>query len=218
MPFSDAFFTRFFPVNSRINDRHIVLSWHIKQAERTTKMTTITTRRATPKPATVSEQVKARLRLRGIKFEDSEDFARMVPWTRLTFLLCGTIVAIATTFMYAPAFFALLPMTIWGTFHPVHPMDMIYNSGIRRFTKTQKLPPHAAPTRFACAIATVWLTVTGLTFHYEMGHLGCYLGYALTAVAYFVGTTHFCIPSAIYQFFFGDRSLIKPAIKVGTPS
>jgi hypothetical protein len=97
----------------------------------------------------------------------------------------------------------LVPFAALGAIFRRHPFDYLYNHGMRRLTGTEPLPPHGAPRRFACGIASVWLVATGAAFAADMDVLGYALGGMLTAVAALVGTTHFCIPSLVYALLFG---------------
>jgi hypothetical protein len=160
----------------------------------------------------VSQRLEDLLTVRGFRVSDDEGFARMVPWTRLTFLLCSAIVAVATAFAFMPALWAMVPIAAVGALTPRHPFDHIYNYGVRRLTGTRPLPPNGAPTRFACVLATAWLIATAIAFESGTAWLGYTLGFALVGVAMLVGTVHVCIPSIIYQLAVGDRALVRRAL------
>jgi len=157
------------------------------------------------------EKINARLRVRGMDVSPTSDFRQMVPWTRLTFLLCGTGAAIGTALQSNVILGAMVPIALYGALMPRHPFDYLYNSVIRRFTGTIELPKNRAPTRFACGIASVWFLAIIAAFSLGCALTGYALGAMFVSVAVLVGTTHFCIPGTIYQFLFGDRSLIKPS-------
>ena len=147
------------------------------------------------------------LEVRGIETSDDPEFLKMVPWLRTTFLACGSLVGIATAFAFTPLLWLMVPIAAAGAIFRVHPFDAIYNYGIRHVIGTRKLAPNGVPTRFACAMATPWIAAIALSFHFGAAPLAYVLGALLTSVAWLVGTTHFCIPSFIYQYFFGDREL-----------
>ncbi len=155
----------------------------------------------------LSPRLQSWLELRGIDVSDDPDFLKIVPWLRITFLLCGSLFGIATALAFTPAMWALVPIAAAGAIFKVHPFDLVYNYGIRHLTGTRTLPPNGAPTRFACGLATPWMVATALSFQFGLAPLGYALGGSLTAVAALVGITHFCIPSFIYQFVVGDRAL-----------
>jgi len=94
----------------------------------------------------------------------------------------------------------------------VHPFDLIYNYGIRRFTHTRRLPRNGAPIRFSCAVAVLWIVGTALAFTLGITWLGYTLGALLTVIAGTVSVTHFCIPSAIYQILTGNGAIVPAAL------
>ncbi len=157
--------------------------------------------------AGLSPTLQSWLEARGIATSNEPGFMKMVPWLRTTYLLCASIFAIAVVFAYPPLMWVMVPIAAAGAIFTVHPFDLVYNLGIRHLTGTGKLPPNGAPTRFACGMATPWMTATALSFQFGLAPLGYALGGSLVAVAYLVGVTHFCIPSFIWQFTVGDRAL-----------
>lgn len=88
----------------------------------------------------------------------------MIPWTRFSPALCSAIGAIGTILASPLVLAALVPFAALGTVFRVHPFDLIYNHGIRYLTGTEPLPENGAPRRFACGVATVWVTVTAAAF------------------------------------------------------
>ena len=155
----------------------------------------------------LSPRLRSWLEARGIATSNDPGFMKMVPWLRTTYLLCASIFAIAVAFAFTPLMWVMVPIAAAGAVFKVHPFDLVYNYGIRHVIGTRKLAPNGTPTRFACALATPWIAATALSFHFGFAPLAYVLGGLLTAVAWLVGTTHFCIPSFIYQYFFGDREL-----------
>ncbi len=155
----------------------------------------------------LSPRLQTWLEVRGYNVSSDPGFLRMVPWFRTTFLLCGSLVGIATAFAFTPLLWAMVPIAAAGAIFRVHPLDLVYNYGLRHLTGTGKLPLNGPPTRFACVLATPWVVAIALSFDLGVAPLGYALGALLTTVAYIVGTTHFCIPSFIYQYCFGDREL-----------
>ena len=155
----------------------------------------------------ISPRLQCLLELRGIDDSSDPEIAKVVPWIRTTFVLCGSLVGIATAFAFTPLLWVMVPIAAAGAIFTVHPFDLFYNYGVRHLTGTRKLPANGAPTRFACGLATPWLVATALSFHLGVAPLGYALGGLLTSVAALVSMTHFCIPSFIFQFFFGDRAL-----------
>ncbi len=160
----------------------------------------------------ISPMLRRRLEIRGISVSDDAEFASLIPWMRLTYALCGGLVAIATALAFTPLLWAMVPIAALGAALPVHPFDLVYNYGIRRFTHTRPLPHNGAPTRFACAVAVPWVIATALAFTLGITWLGYTLGALLAAVAGLVSVTHFCIPSAIYQILTGNGAIVPAAL------
>jgi Domain of unknown function (DUF4395) len=60
--------------------------------------------------------------------------------------------------------------------------------------------PNSGPQRhFVFGVATVWLVATGWAFYVGADIAGFALGVPLILVAALASTTHFCIPSLIYN-------------------
>ncbi len=157
----------------------------------------------------LSQVLRSRLEMRGIACSSDPEFVKVVPWIRFTFVVCGTMMGLATALASVPFLLVMAPIAGLGAVFTRHPFDLIYNHGVRNLTGTQPLPPNAAPTRFACGVASVWLVATALAFAKGPAWLGYTLGGVLTSVAAIVSVTQFCIPSMVYQFLFGDRALIS---------
>ena len=160
----------------------------------------------------ISPRLQDWLEMRGVAGSNDDEFAKVVPWTRTTFLLCSTLTGIGTALASTPLLWAMVPIAALGAIFRRHPFDQVYNYGIRRLTRTQLLPRNAAPTRFACGLASVWLVATALAFDGGVAWLGYSLGGVLTAVGFLVGITHFCIPSLTYHLLFGDRAIVYRAV------
>jgi hypothetical protein len=144
-----------------------------------------------------------RLDAQGYVNVDRATMREVEPWLRWSPLFCATVMAIGTVLASLWVLWGLVPFAALGAIFPRHPFDLIYNYGVRHLTRTQPLPPHGAPRRFACALASVWLIATGAAFAADLDLLGYALGGSLTIVAATVATTHFCIPSLVYALLFG---------------
>jgi hypothetical protein len=153
-----------------------------------------------------------RLDAQGYVNVDRQTLREVEPWLRWSPAFCAIVMATGTALASPWILWGLAVTAALGTVLPSHPFDYIYNLGVRHFTGTQPLPPHGAPRRFACGIASVWLLATGVAFTADLTVLGYILGGVLTAVAALVATTHFCIPSLIYGLLFG-----RPQCTTGQP-
>lgn len=144
-----------------------------------------------------------RLDIQGFDSVAEERLAAVAPWLRMAFALCAASAIVATALASVPLFLVLAVIAGAAALSPVHPFDLLYNHGIRRFTGTDPLPHRGAPSRFACGIGAVGLLVTAWAFSAGMLTLGYILGFTLSAVASLVGTVDICIPSRIYRAIFG---------------
>ena len=144
-----------------------------------------------------------RLDAQGYVYVDRQTLATIEPWLRWSPALCTVVMATGVILASPWILWGLIPFAGLGALMPRHPFDYIYNLGVRRLTGTPPLPPHGAPRRFACGIATVWLLATGAAVTADLHTVGYVLGGMLTGVATLVSVTHFCIPSLIYGLLFG---------------
>jgi hypothetical protein len=144
-----------------------------------------------------------RLDAQGYVNVDRSTMRELEPWLRWSPAVCALVMGIGTVLASEWILWGLVPFAMLGALFRRHPFDYAYNFGVRHLTGTQPLPPHGAPRRFACAIASVWLVATGAAFAADWNVVGYLLGGTLTAVALIVATTHFCIPSMIYALLFG---------------
>ena len=76
-----------------------------------------------------SPRLQSWLELRGIACSSDPEFAKVVPWMRTTFVLCGSLIGIGTAFAYTPLLWLMVPIAAAGTMFRVHPFDLIYNYG-----------------------------------------------------------------------------------------
>jgi hypothetical protein len=159
-----------------------------------------------------------RLDAQGYVNVDRATMREVEPWLRWSPAICAAVMAIGTLLASPWVLWGLVPFAVIGAVSSRHPFDYIYNYGLRHFTKTPPLPPHGAPRRFACAIASVWLVATGAAFAADLDLLGYVLGGMLTVVAATVATTHFCIPSLIYALLFGRPTCTTQVGSTEAPS
>jgi hypothetical protein len=140
--------------------------------------------------------------IQGFRDLDDAALAEVGPWLRWSPAICATFMALGTILASPPLLWTLAAFAALGAALPFHPFDLVYNHLVRRVTRTRPLPHHGPQRRFACGLATAWLVVTGLAFHGGATTAGYVLGGVLTGVALLVATTHFCIPSLVYNALF----------------
>ena len=153
--------------------------------------------------STLPPVTRSRLEMQGFVGLDDRTLAELAPWLRFTPAVCTALVGLGTFTPWPWLLWALAPIAALGAIFPVHPFDLIYNRGVRRWTGTRPLPPNGPPRRFACGVAAVWLAGTALAFSAGYEVTGFLLGGVLTVVGLLVSTNDFCIPSLVYGALFG---------------
>ncbi len=151
----------------------------------------------------ISDKHLRRLDIQGFENLTSEEIATFYPWQRLAYGLCALLTLAGVILESHIVLWVLAPIAAAAAIQPVHPFDLIYNFGIRRLTGGGKLPPRAAPGRFACAMGAAWVTATGYAFYIGATTVGYALGAALLVVAGLVSSIDFCIPSTMWRAVFG---------------
>lgn len=150
----------------------------------------------------ISSTCRRRLHVQGYNnFPDAElnDYKYGI---RFAYGGCITLVAIGIYFQSIPVLMVAAIIAFAGAFPPYHPFDYVYNYGVRHFLKKPKLPPRTSQGRFACGIASVWLTSTIFLFYSNYVMWGNIMALGLLAVGALVTFTDICIPSIIYNAFF----------------
>ncbi len=150
----------------------------------------------------VSERTRHRLAVQGYRDLTADTLVAVAPWVRFSPALCATVMAVGTVLASPVVLWSLAAIAALGAVFPRHPFDLLYNYGLRHWAGTPALPRNGAPRRFACGVATVWLTATGLAFSAGMLAVGYTLGVLITATATLVSTTDICIPSMVYRALF----------------
>src|SRR4051812_44463478 len=79
---------------------------------------------------------------------------------RFAYALCGAIVFIGLLFNNMFLLAGATVVALLGTLPPYHPFDYLYNHLLRYLFKKPLIPPRPVQGRFACAIATKWLSIT----------------------------------------------------------
>ena len=158
-----------------------------------------------------NEKTQARLALRGIAYHDDVAYRRMLPWTKMAFVLGGTQAAFASVTGDAAMLWQMVPVVALAVVLPHHPVEYIYNWGIRHVIKAAPLPVNAAPVRFAFFMAAIILAAAAWSFDNDMIWLGTFFGLQVALVAATFVFSSFCIPAAIWALLTGDRRKIACA-------
>lgn len=160
----------------------------------------------------IDQTTKARLELRGIDYHDTDAYRRMLPWTKMAFVIGGTQAAIATTMADAAMLWQMVPVVAAAVILPHHPVEYVYNWGIRHVIKAAPLPTNKAPVRFAFFMATLILAAAAWAFDSGIYWLGMVLGLQVAFVAMTFVVSSFCIPAAMWAFVTGNRQQVSCAL------
>ena len=160
---------------------------------------------------TLSETRISRLRAQGYFNESAETITQLAFGIRFAYRLCVLILITAIVTQNLHLFYFLLGMAGLGSILKNHPFDYIYNYGVRTWMHTPPLPPRSKQLKFACSIATLWLTLVVYLLHSGMTSTGLSMAAFLAGVAFLPSTIDLCIPSMLYNAMFrikiSNRSL-----------
>lgn len=151
----------------------------------------------------VAQKLKKRLETQGYCNIEEQRLEETVNWLRLAPAVCLLGVLIGTILQSHLLLAAFVPIAFLGIILPHTPFGYFYNFVIRKWTGTAKLPENKAPRRFACFVATLWVSATALSFYTGRILLGQILGIAMVFVAGLMTFGHYCIASVIWRKIFG---------------
>lgn len=129
---------------------------------------------------------------------DLDLWFRFAPTVCLVWVSVGVLVASPTILL------SLVPFALLGGLLTGHPFDVVYNHGIRYFTRTPELPPYGRPRRFACLMASVMIAGGAAAFAFGYGVVGYLICGSIMAMAAIQVASGFCIPSLIHGLIFGQ--------------
>jgi len=147
----------------------------------------------------VSEALKNKLEVQGYCNINDQRLDETANWLRLAPAICLLGVLTGTLLQSHLILAVFAPIAALGTVLPHTPFGYFYNYVIRRFTETAKLPVNKAPRKFACLIATVWVSATAYMFYINQVLIGQVLGIAMVFVAGMMAFRHYCIASVIWR-------------------
>lgn len=151
----------------------------------------------------VSDSLRSKLEVQGYCNLSEETYDETANWLRLSpaFCLAGVV---AGTALASPLILgAMVIFAVPGVLMKHTPPGYFYNYILRRWTGTRPLPVNGAPRRFACLVATAWLSATAYAFYAGYTNAGYGLGIAMAVVAGLMTFRHYCIASVIYRAVFG---------------
>jgi hypothetical protein len=137
------------------------------------------------------------------------DGERKSLWLGIRFApaLCFAGIALGVV-LASPVLLAAMAATafVGGFITPKHPFDYLYDLTLRPLLGGPSVPPSPAPRRFACQLATPWITVIAVVFAADLTAVAWVLAVPLLIVAATVMTTNWCLPSLMYGFLHGQRT------------
>ena len=139
----------------------------------------------------------------GLSVEELHQLKWGLRWTPLL-CMAGAIVGLAT--QTAWIHYVLAVLGVWAIVLPAHhPLDMLYNYGVRMLTGGPKLPPNPLPRSTACFLGGLMNLGIGLSFQAGQVMLAYAIGGALVVLQIIVISSHFCVASWIIE---GLRTLV----------
>ncbi len=127
---------------------------------------------------------------------------RQLEWgLRFTPGVCSAITAVALYLQEPIALFVVAFLGMYAFFFPAgHPMDLIYNHGVRHLFGAVALPENPLPRRMACLAAGVMNSAAAILFLVGLPIAAIAVGAALLVLQVIVITTHFCTLSYVYEY------------------
>jgi Domain of unknown function (DUF4395) len=129
------------------------------------------------------------------------DKDRRALWFGLRFapMLCLAGIATGTVLGSPAVLLAIAATALLGGFVLAnHPFDHLYNVALRPLLGGPSVPPSPAPRRFACQLATVWVTAIAVAFLAGAPTIAWVLAVPLLLAGATVSMTNWCLPSFIY--------------------
>ena len=140
-----------------------------------------------------------RIREQGYTCQNDQEISNLAFGNRFAYQFCLSLLFLGVLFANIPLLSAMLIIAFFGVVLPNHPFDYIYNYFLRKLLSLPKLPNRSPQLKFACALASIFITVTIVLFHSNNIVVGYIVGSTLLSVAFLVSTFDLCIPSIIYN-------------------
>jgi Domain of unknown function (DUF4395) len=148
---------------------------------------------------TIHPVTRQRFEMQGFVGQDDETLCVLRPWLRLGPAACAAGMAAGVALRSPLILWVLAVFAALGAVLPTHPFDVPYNFIIRRWAGTAAIPSYGAPRRFACALATAWISLTALALAAGQTKVALLLGSVFLVVPIVNITSDFCVISWIYQ-------------------
>jgi rhodanese-related sulfurtransferase len=119
---------------------------------------------------------------------------------RFTPAVCSAITAVALYYQLPYVLLFVATLGMWAFFFPAaHPMDLIYNHGVRRLFGAVALPENPLQRRLACLSAGVMNVIAAVLFLVGLPVAALVVGGLLLVLQAIVIFTHFCTLSWMYE-------------------
>lgn len=133
----------------------------------------------------------------------------LAPWLRLAPAMCAGLALAATLLGSSSALWLLAGVAFFGAVLSIHPFDLPYHFLLSGQNGRPRLPRSGLPRRFACTVAEVWLTMTGMAFSTGLAIWGYTLGALFFVTAMIPVLTDFCLPSFVWTRVLGLPSHLR---------
>ncbi len=131
----------------------------------------------------------------GDKLKSISNGLRFTPLLCMFLAIFGLLVLQNPYWHFAIAALGIVPF--W--FPNAHPLDLLYNHGVRHIFKAEKLPANPLPRRIACVMGGLMNVGIGFAFSYQNVFLAYAFGVVLIVLQLVVITTHICVASIMYE-------------------
>ena len=119
---------------------------------------------------------------------------------RFTPGVCSLITATALIYQLPSVLLLVAALGIWAFFFPAkHPMDLLYNHGVRHLFNAVRLPENPFQRRLACFAAGIMNTITAILLISDQPLAAYIVGGMLLFLQAIVIFTHFCTLSWMYE-------------------
>ena len=147
----------------------------------------------------ISDKRIKRIKSQGYSDLNSYEISCIAFGNRFAYILCTIILTYGIVTMNLPVLIGMLIVAVSSILLPYHPFDYIYNYGLRIILNKPKLPKRSIQLKFACTVATVF--ITGIIFLFYTGSIvsGYVVGALLLTSAFLVSILDICLPSIIFN-------------------
>ena len=150
----------------------------------------------------LSPATKKRLVIQGCNCYSEKELNDYKYGISFAYYLCDSLMILGLLLTNLWILAIIMTIAFFGALLPHHPFDYLYNYAIRYIINKTQIPTRTKQVKFACGIATFWLSGTILLFHYGLNTWGYIAGAIIVSVATLVAKTDICIPSMIYNALF----------------